>query len=176
MLLRRPNHPAIASPTVRSFDDGKHSKEQAKYTVRTPRVWLMVVLLFVIGVSHWYNLLPTPGRSNSSQRTTYTNSHLRPFNYLNSSNGLPANPFPFCGADHRLDEGVRKYGIETTLNLGTGTRVNRVISRALAGQSVTISILGSSGAYMLSMTASLFMRRMVLGLIDIASFRVPWFR
>jgi hypothetical protein len=63
------------------------------------------------------------------------------------SNNAP-NPFPFCPSYGPGDELGKQYGVlvleQSRLHLGSGARVQGVIQKALAGQPVTISVLGGS--------------------------------
>jgi hypothetical protein len=77
---------------------------------------------------------------------------LRSRNYLATSvnqtlEDLP-NPFPFCPLGGINDLITEKYGstnlARTRLHSGSGTRVQRVIRRAMSGLPITISVLGGS--------------------------------
>ena len=58
-------------------------------------------------------------------------------------------PFDFCPSYSPGDKIGTKYGTVTLsksrMHLGSGARIQRVLNKALAGQSVTISVLGGSG-------------------------------
>ena len=86
----------------------------------------------------------------SVQVQNYSNADLKAKNYFNTTEVGP-NPFTFCPAYGPADELGNKYGALTLaksrLHLGTGGRVQRVLSKALAGLPVTISVLGGSGNF-----------------------------
>ncbi|KAF8801239.1 CAP64-like protein [Phlegmacium glaucopus] len=108
------------------------------------RIWIfLIVLVFMISVT--YFIWPLSGSGTAEQ--IYSNADLKSKNYFNETEAGP-NPFTFCpnyGPDDVLGN---KYGTVTLsnsiVNLGSGTRIQRVLNRALAGQPVTISILGGS--------------------------------
>ncbi|KAG7091162.1 hypothetical protein E1B28_010215 [Marasmius oreades] len=119
---------------------------------RTPRrIWLLIIaLLAVLGITHY--ILPylfSARNGNDDATRPYSNSHLTPKNYLNlSSTGEHPRAFDFCLAHGKGDKIGQKYGpvalSQTRLHLGSSARIQRVISKALAGQPVTISVLGGS--------------------------------
>lgn len=86
----------------------------------------------------------------SVQVQNYSNADLKAKNYFNTTEVGP-NPFTFCPAYNLGDELGNMYGALTLaksrLHLGTGGRVQRVLTKALAGHPVTISVLGGSGDY-----------------------------
>lgn len=71
----------------------------------------------------------------------------KPRNYLNVTEGSPV-PFTFCPALGPGDELADKYDPvalqKTRLHTGTGARIQRIITRALQGLPVTISVVGGS--------------------------------
>ena len=79
----------------------------------------------------------------------YSNADLKAKNYLNSSEPVIPNPFDFCPSYSPGDKIGAKYGAVTLsksrMHLRSGARIQRVSSKALARQSVTISVLGGSG-------------------------------
>ncbi|KAF9268541.1 hypothetical protein L218DRAFT_977087 [Marasmius fiardii PR-910] len=115
------------------------------------RIWfLILVVLVVFGTTHY--ILPhlfSARNGNNDETRPYSNSHLKPKNYLNiSSTGQPPPSFDFCLPHGKGDKVGQKYGTgalsQTRTHLGSSARIQRVISKALAGQPVTISVLGGS--------------------------------
>lgn len=142
----------IAPPTQDSPDMGPDSEKGLKLNQRnfgvTNRIWLILsLIIFLILFTH-YGLPSTPPPPPS--RRPYSPTNLKPKNYLNASETEP-NPFTFCPVYGPGDEIGAKYGALTLsksrMHLGSGDRVQRVLNRALAGQPVTISILGGSSAF-----------------------------
>ena len=110
----------------------------------TNRIWMLLgLLIFVLTFTHF--IWPSIGASTSVQK--YSNADLKAKNYFNATEAGP-NPFEFCPIYGPGDELGAKYGALTLsksrLHLGSGARVQRVLNQALAGQTVTISILGGS--------------------------------
>ena len=74
--------------------------------------------------------------------------HLVPRNYLNHSRTDPA-PFDFCPIFGPGDAIAERRGqfelLKSRLHLGTGSRVQRVLQKAMSGGPVTVSVLGGSG-------------------------------
>ena len=70
-------------------------------------------------------------------------------NCFNSNELVIPNPFDFCSSYSPGDKIGAKYSTVTLsksrMHLGSGARIQRVLNKALAGQSVTISVLGGSG-------------------------------
>lgn len=120
------------------------------------RAWLIVVVLGAILTVTYF--LQGPSASKLSNTPTYSNSHLNAKNYLNVTD-LGPNPFEFCPSYGPGDELGEKYGSnllsQSRMNLGSGARVQRVLNKALAGQPVTISVLGGSSAYCLDYVLSI---------------------
>lgn len=108
------------------------------------RVWLVLAVVFFVLTFTHYVLLPS---HQPPPLQPYSNSHLKPKNYLNSSDPQP-NPFEFCPLYGPGDQLGANYGAfslsQSRLHLGSGHRIQKVLSRALAGQPVTISIIGGS--------------------------------
>jgi hypothetical protein len=79
--------------------------------------------------------------------------HLVPRNYLNNSRTDPA-PFDFCPIFGPGDAIADRRGqfelLKSRLHLGTGSRVQRVLQKAMSGGAVTMSVLGGSGMWLLS--------------------------
>ncbi|KAI0705419.1 hypothetical protein C8Q76DRAFT_630930 [Earliella scabrosa] len=107
----------------------------------TNRIWL-ILLAFVALIFFTRSILP-PESTNPRHRILHND--LKPKNYLNLTD---ENPFPFCPALGPGDELASKYDpliLSTTrFHLGSGARIQRVISKALAGLPVTISVIGGS--------------------------------
>lgn len=108
------------------------------------RKWILLfIVIFIITATLF--IWPISGSGGVAQ--IYSNADLKAKNYFNASEGDP-NPFSFCpnfGPDDVLG---KKYGAVTLsksrFHLGSGERIQRVLNRALAGQPVTISVLGGS--------------------------------
>ncbi|KAJ2924217.1 hypothetical protein H1R20_g12871, partial [Candolleomyces eurysporus] len=110
------------------------------------RIWL--IILVVVGVLALSHYILFPSTSSSLPNTpTYSNAGLLAKNYLNVTD-LGPNPFDFCPSYGPGDALGEKYGpvalAQSRLNSGTGARVQRVLNKALAGQPVTISVIGGS--------------------------------
>ncbi|KAF8879831.1 hypothetical protein BD779DRAFT_1446669 [Infundibulicybe gibba] len=110
----------------------------------TNRIWVIVgLVLFIITCT--YYVLPT--NYSEPTRHSYLPDNLKAKNYLNASSTEP-NPFDFCPVYGPGDELGAKYGAlvlsKSRMHLGSATRVQRVLNRALAGLPVTISVLGGS--------------------------------
>jgi hypothetical protein len=112
------------------------------------RLWVVLILLiFIIAVA----LFTWPIRDSGPDAQVYSNAGLKSKNYFNSTEDDP-NPFLFCPNYGPDDELGTKYGAvalsKSRFHLGSGDRIQRVLNRALAGQPVTISILGSSSEWL----------------------------
>ena len=115
---------------------------------RATRLWIPVLaILLLLTLIHF--LLPPSNSSSSIHQPNYSNADLKAKNYLNSSEPVIPNPFDFCPSYSPGDKIGAKYGAVTLsksrMHLGSGARIQRVLNKALAGQSVTISVLGGSG-------------------------------
>ena len=127
------------------YNSEKSSKLNQKTLGLTNRIWLILVLfIFIIILTR--SVLPS---DPSLPRHGVTDTrHLTPKNYMNLTETHP-NPFEFCPLFGPGDEIGAKHGIhaltKSRLHLGSSTRVQRVIHKALSGLPVTISILGGSG-------------------------------
>jgi len=109
------------------------------------RIWLtLFALVAVVVVIHYFVPSSTVRLPNTP---TYSNAGLTSKNYLNVTD-LGPNPFEFCPSYGPGDALGEKYGAtvlsQSRLNLGSGARVQRVLNKALAGQPVTISVIGGS--------------------------------
>lgn len=114
---------------------------------RNRKCILLFIVIFIIAATLFW---PISGSGSVVQ--IYSNADLKAKNYFNSTDNDP-NPFPFCPNYGPGDELGTKYGAVTLsksrFHLGSGDRIQRVLNRALAGQPVTISILGGSGKLLL---------------------------
>jgi hypothetical protein len=142
----RPNisPPSHNSPTMGSLSPSSSSSSSR----RTTRIWVPVFfILLLLTLIHF--LLPSSHSSSSIHQPNYSNADLKAKNYLNSSEPVLPNPFEFCPSYSPGDKIGAKYGAVTLsksrMHLGSGARIQRVLNKALAGQSVTISVLGGSG-------------------------------
>ncbi|KAJ6613622.1 CAP64-like protein [Mycena sp. CBHHK59/15] len=123
-------------------DSEKASRLNQRTLGVTNRIWLILALfLFLLTFTHY--ILPT----THTPTYTFSSLNLTPKNYLNVSEAGP-NPFDFCPVYGPGDEIGTKHGAvtlgQTRLHLGSGARIQRVLNKALAGQPVTVSILGGS--------------------------------
>jgi len=126
----------------------------------TNRIWaVLIVLVLVLTFTHFISL-PTSG--SISLKPTYSNAGLKAKNYFNVTDVGP-NPFDFCPSNGAGDDLADKYGAltlsQSRSHLGSGARVQRLLHKALAGQPVTISVIGGSSAYLFT-----FIRTVVKGL------------
>lgn len=156
MQQRRTGKPlAHISPPQSSFTGmGSDSDRGSRLSQRsfgvTNRIWLIVVLfVFIISLTHYV----LPATRDTAVRSPYSNLGLKSKNYLNSSE--TENPFDFCPVYGPGDAIGAKYGSlilsQSRLHLGSSARVQRVLTRAMAGQPVTISVIGGSGEFVASM-------------------------
>ena len=109
------------------------------------RIWVLLgLLVFILTCTHF--IWPTVGAASAVRN--YSNADVKAKNYFNATEVGP-NPFAFCPIYGPGDELGSRYGALTLsksrLHLGSGARVQRVLNQALAGQPVTISVLGGSG-------------------------------
>ncbi|KAF8961368.1 Cap64 protein [Flammula alnicola] len=133
------NHADMASDSEKSTSRFK----QRSFGV-TNRIWMVLVfLVFVLVCTHF--IWPTIGTANAVKK--YSNADVKAKNYFNATEAGP-NPFEFCPNYGPGDQLGAKYGALTLsksrLHLGSGGRIQRVLNQALAGQPVTISVLGGS--------------------------------
>ena len=148
----RPNQPYISppshnSPTMGSLSSSS-SPSSSSSSRKATRLWIPVLaILLLLTLVHF--LLPPSNSSSSIHQPNYSNADLKAKNYLNSSEPVIPNPFDFCPSYSPGDKIGAKYGAVTLsksrMHLGSGARIQRVLNKALAGQSVTISVLGGSG-------------------------------
>ena len=124
----------------------------------TNRIWL-ILAVFLALIVFTRSILP----SDSSYYPRHKLVHIdaKPRNYLNASDSSSI-PFSFCPALGPGDVLADKYDpvalAKTRLHTGSGSRVQRVITRALQGLPVTISVIGGSGEFIVWFSA----RRRVL--------------
>ena len=147
MQRRQPRGQAFISPPISQNMGSDNDKSPRRKFLVGNRIWLIVVVLgAILTVTHFISL-PSSGKLSSTP--TYSNSHLNPKDYLNVTD-LGPNPFEFCPSYGPGDELGGKYGSnllsQSRMNLGSGARVQRVLNKALAGQPITISVLGGSSA------------------------------
>lgn len=113
----------------------------------TNRIWL-ILILFLALILLTKSILPS---ETQDPRHRLLHTDLKPKNYLNATNGDTV-PFAFCPALGPGDELAAKYDAltlsKTRLHMGSGARVQRVITRALAGFPVTISVIGGSSKHL----------------------------
>ncbi|KAK2463361.1 hypothetical protein APHAL10511_004672 [Amanita phalloides] len=125
----------------------KHSRLSHRNLGVTNRIWLIVALFVsIILITHFV----LPSHDLASFQPTYSNANLKAKNYLQASetkDPLPI-PFDFCPAYGPRDEVGSKYGAvrlgQSRQHLGSGSRVQRVLNRALGGFPITISVIGGS--------------------------------
>jgi len=141
----------ISLPVQDNHNMGSDSEKTSRLNQRslgvTNRIWMLLILLiFVLSFTHF--IWPSFGSVSVVQN--YSNADLKAKNYFNVTEAGP-NPFSFCPVYGPGDELGAKYGALTLsksrLHLGSGGRIQRVLNQALAGQPVTISILGGSSEY-----------------------------
>jgi len=142
----------ISLPPQNNVGMGSDSEKASRFSQRslgvTNRIWMLLILLvFVLSFTHF--IWPSLGTSSVVQ--VYSNADLKAKNYFNATEAGP-NPFEFCPIYGPGDELGAKYGALTLsksrLHLGTGARIQRVLNQALAGQPVTISVLGGSSTFL----------------------------
>lgn len=110
------------------------------------RIWLILILIVsILGLSHWL----WPGSPVAPYlHTPFSTLDLKAINYFNTTEHM-VNPFKFCPIYGPGDDVGRKYDREvltkSVMHQGTGTRLQRVLTRAMNGNPITISVLGSSG-------------------------------
>lgn len=114
----------------------------------TNRIWLILVVFLAL-ILFTRSILPSDTSSYGRHRLLHIDA--KPRNYLNVSEGSPV-PFSFCPALGPGDELAEKYDPvalqKTRLHTGSGARIQRVITRALSGLPVTISVVGGSGEHL----------------------------
>ncbi|KAI0826172.1 hypothetical protein BC629DRAFT_1587013 [Irpex lacteus] len=110
----------------------------------TNKIWL-IVALFIALILFTRSIFPSD--PSNYPRHKFLNADLKPKNYLNITEG-DSVPFSFCPALGPGDELATKYDpvalTKTRLHTGSGARIQRVITRALSGLPVTISVIGGS--------------------------------
>ncbi|KAH8101712.1 hypothetical protein BXZ70DRAFT_71345 [Cristinia sonorae] len=147
-MNRRPTRGAFIAPPpshpMGSLAEKPSSRLNHRTLGVTNRIWL-IIALFLALVFFTRSILPS---DHPHPRRQAWNADLKPKNYLNVTAGETLSPFPFCPALGPGDELAAKYDpillAKTRMYTGSGARMQRLISRALAGHPVTISVVGSS--------------------------------
>ncbi|KAF8624733.1 hypothetical protein AX17_007064 [Amanita inopinata Kibby_2008] len=132
------------SPSLNGSDSDKFSRLNQRNLGVTNRIWIIIALfLFIVLFTHFV----LPAAHSSVPLPAYSNAHLSAKNYLKATEAQP-NPFEFCPAYGPGDEVGVKYGSltlgQSRLHIGSSARVQRVLNRALAGNPITISVIGGS--------------------------------
>ncbi|KAJ7201057.1 hypothetical protein GGX14DRAFT_658889 [Mycena pura] len=134
--------PLLSRSSSMGSDNEKLSRLSQRSFGVTNRIWL-IVGLFVFLLTFTHYIVPAA----HTPAYTFSNLNLTPKNYFNASEAGP-NPFDFCPVYGPGDEIGLKHGAvtlgKTRLHLGSGARIQRMLNKALAGQPVTISIIGGS--------------------------------
>lgn len=137
--------PPLPPSRMGSLSDKPSSRLSQKTLGVTNRIWL-ILAVFLALIVFTRSVLP----SDSSYYPRHKLLHIdaKPRNYLNASDSS-AVPFSFCPALGPADALADKYDpvvlAKTRLHTGSGSRIQRVITRALQGLPVTISVIGGSG-------------------------------
>lgn len=134
-------------PVRMGSDPEKASSRLSQKTIGvTNRIWLFLII-FIVLMLITKQFMP-PEQEDPRHRLLHTD--LKPKNYLNVTDGSII-PFAFCPALGPGDDLAAKYDplslSKTRLHMGSGARVQRVITRALSGLPVTISVIGGSSKY-----------------------------
>lgn len=126
-----------------SLSEKSSSRLNQKSLGVTNRIWL--ILIVFLGVILFTRSILPSDPSTSQHRLIHQDA--KPRNYLNITEGDPI-PFSWCPALGPTDELASKYDpvslAKTRLHTGSGARIQRVITRALSGHPVTISVVGGS--------------------------------
>ena len=134
---------------------GQDSDRQSRLSRRnfgvTNRIWIILSLILSILLLSRYILSSSSSSSTGGHRLLF--SDLKPKNYLNTTElQHRESPFAFCPVYGEGDEVGKKYGAlaltKTRLHLGSGARIQRVVTKAMNGLPVTISVIGGSGMLM----------------------------
>lgn len=158
------------SPTRMGSDSEKYPRLHQRSFGVTNRIWAIVgTILFIFGCTHYI----FPSTRGTANKNPYTNMNLKAKNYLNTTEPQ-TNPFDFCPPYGPGDEIGSKYGAlvlsQSRMHIGSSARIQRVLSRALAGQPVTISVLGGSGEQRVNCCIAMLFKN------SPTSFCLPWFR
>ena len=137
--------PPLPPSRMGSLSEKPSSRLNQKTLGVTNRIWLILVVFLAL-ILFTRSILPSD--SSYYPRNKIIHIDAKPRNYLNITDGSPA-PFSFCPALGPGDELAEKYDpvalTKTRLHTGSGSRIQRVITRALSGLPVTISVIGGSG-------------------------------
>jgi hypothetical protein len=142
-------HISIQTPTQNTLEGMDSDNDKVSHLNRrilgvTKRIWIIIALfLFLITFTQF--VLPA---NRIRPPIAFSSANLKPKNYINSSDVEP-NPFAFCPLFGPGDELGARYGSlilsQSRVHLGSGTRIQRFIHKALLGTPVTISVIGGSG-------------------------------
>jgi hypothetical protein len=137
--------PPLPPSRMGSLSEKPVSRLSQKTLGVTNRIWLILVVFLAL-ILFTRSILPSDSSYYPRHRLLHVDA--KPRNYLNITDGSPA-PFSFCPALGPGDELADKYDpvalAKTRLHTGSGSRIQRVITRALSGLPVTISVIGGSG-------------------------------
>jgi hypothetical protein len=135
---------AHISPPQQMGPDPEKANNRPTMGSRNRLITLLILFILIVLAT----LFIWPMSGNGAVVPLYSNADLKAKNYFNLTDAGP-NPFDFCPNYGPGDELGTKYGAVTLsksrAHLGSGDRIQRVLNRALAGQPVTISVLGGSG-------------------------------
>lgn len=141
--------PPRSSPArMGARDSEKQSRLSRRSFGVTNRIWIILTLILSVFLLSRYIFSSSSSSSAGGHRLL--SSDLKPKNYLNATElQQPGSPFPFCPAYGEGDEVGKKYGAlplaKSRIHLGSGTRIQRVVNKAMSGLPVTISVIGGSG-------------------------------
>lgn len=139
-------HISLSVHNTMASDSEKPSRFGHRNFGVTNRIWVVILLLiFILSCTHF--IWPI-GSGRVVQN--YSNADVKAKNYFNATEAGP-NPFAFCPVYGPGDELGAKHGAHTlsksVIHPGSGARIQRVLNQALAGQPVTISVLGGSSEW-----------------------------
>ncbi|KAF8330783.1 uncharacterized protein EI90DRAFT_3059256 [Cantharellus anzutake] len=133
---------------MKSNHSSSSRSSKALHQSLTPRITIFLLIVFILFLFTRLSLFPSESSSRAfdvAPRGLYR--HFSPRDYLNESANDPA-PFHFCPIYGPGDVLAKKYRAvnlqKSVLNRGSGTRIHRVIHKAMRGLPVTISVLGGS--------------------------------
>lgn len=132
----------LKSPFIRPHLKNGAATRRAFLGSSTVRIWALFLTACIIYTLHRLSL-----DHSSTSHSFYNQDALHPINYLNVTSSKPS-PFPFCPPHGPGDVIGSKYGAhriaKSHVHLGSGARIQRVLHRAMSGQPITMSVLGSS--------------------------------